>query len=74
MAIDLRTLGSKLAKYRGQLKESIVEVASSTGIDASRLAAVEDGQAEPTGDERCELGRSRRQQPHLVALGPMRFG
>ena len=51
MAIDLRTLGSKLAKYRGQLKESIVEVASSTGIDASRLAAVEDGQAEPTGDE-----------------------
>lgn len=51
MAIDLRTLGSKLAKYRGQLKESIVEVASSTGIDASRLAAIEAGQAEPTGDE-----------------------
>lgn len=51
MAIDLRTLGSKLAKYRGQLKESIVEVASSTGIDAARLAAIEAGQAEPTGDE-----------------------
>jgi len=51
MAIDLRTLGSKLAKYRGQLKESIVEVASSTGIDAARLASIEAGQAEPTGDE-----------------------
>jgi Zn-dependent peptidase ImmA (M78 family) len=51
MAIDLRTLGSKLAKYRGQLKESTFEVASSTGIDARRLAAIEAGQAEPTGDE-----------------------
>lgn len=51
MPIDLRTLGSKLAKYRGQLKESIVEVASSTGIDAARLLAIEAGQAEPTGDE-----------------------
>lgn len=51
MAIDLRTLGSKLAKYREQLKESIVEAAASTGIDAARLAAVEAGQAEPTGDE-----------------------
>lgn len=51
MAIDLRTLGSKLAKYRGQLQESIVEVASSTGIDAARLTFIEAGQAEPTGDE-----------------------
>ena len=51
MAINLQILGSKLAKYRGQLKESIVEVASSTGIDAARLAAIEVGQAEPTGDE-----------------------
>lgn len=51
MAIDLRILGSKLAKYREQLQESIVEAAASTGIDAARLAAVEAGQAEPTGDE-----------------------
>lgn len=51
MAIDLRTLGSKLAKYRGQLKESIVEVASATGIDAARLTSIEAGQTEPTGDE-----------------------
>ncbi len=51
MAIDLQTLGSKLAKYRGQLKESIIEVASSTGIDAARLTGIEAGKAEPTGDE-----------------------
>ncbi len=51
MAIDLQTLGSKLAKYRGQLKESINDVASSTGIDAVRLISIEAGQAEPTGDE-----------------------
>lgn len=51
MTIDLRTLGSKLAKYRGQLKESIGEVASSTGIDTARLTAIEAGNAEPTGDE-----------------------
>lgn len=51
MAINLQTLGSKLAKYRGQLKESIDDVAFSTGIDASRLAAIEAGQAEPSGDE-----------------------
>lgn len=51
MAINLQTLGSKLAKYRGQLKESITEVASSTGIDTTRLISIEAGQAEPTGDE-----------------------
>jgi len=51
MAIDLRALGSKLAKYRGQLKESIGDVASSTGIDAARLTSIEAGQTEPTGDE-----------------------
>jgi Zn-dependent peptidase ImmA (M78 family) len=51
MTIDQQTLGAKLAKYRGQLKESFVEVASSTGIGATRLSAFEAGQAEPTGDE-----------------------
>lgn len=51
MAIDLKTLGSKLAKYRGQLEESVFEVASATGIDAARLTAIEAGQVEPTGDE-----------------------
>jgi Zn-dependent peptidase ImmA (M78 family)/transcriptional regulator with XRE-family HTH domain len=51
MSIDLRTLGDKLAKYRGQLKESFADVASSTGIDAARMASIEAGQVEPTGDE-----------------------
>lgn len=51
MAINLRTLGAKLARYRRQLQESVVEVASSTGIDAARLGAIEAGQTEPTGDE-----------------------
>lgn len=51
MAIDLRTLGSKLAKYREQLKESIAEAASSTGIETARLKAIEAGEVQPTGDE-----------------------
>lgn len=51
MAINLQTLSSKLVKYRGQLKESITDVASSTGIDAVRLTSIEAGRIEPTGDE-----------------------
>lgn len=51
MTIDLRLLGNKLAKYRGQLQESLLDVATSTGIDAARLAQIEGGQTEPTGDE-----------------------
>lgn len=51
MTVDLRTLGSKLAKYRGQLQESIVDASFATGIDAERLTFIEAGKAEPTGDE-----------------------
>ena len=51
MSIDLRLLGGKLAKYRGQLQESLLDVEGSTGIDATRLAQIEGGQTEPTGDE-----------------------
>lgn len=51
MAIDFRLLGSKLLKYREQLQESITDVADSTGIDATRLAQIEEGRTEPTGDE-----------------------
>jgi Zn-dependent peptidase ImmA (M78 family) len=51
MAIDLRLLGSKLAKYREQLQESFVDVSGSTGIEAARLAQIENGEIEPTGDE-----------------------
>jgi len=51
MSIDLKSLSSKLSKYRGQLRESIAEVAAASGIDAKRLTAIEAGQTEPTGDE-----------------------
>jgi Zn-dependent peptidase ImmA (M78 family) len=51
MSIDLKTLGSKFAKYRGQLQETLIEVSSATGIDTARLNAIEAGQVEPTGDE-----------------------
>jgi Zn-dependent peptidase ImmA (M78 family)/transcriptional regulator with XRE-family HTH domain len=51
MPIDLKTLGSKFAKYREQLQESIGEVAASTGIETARLVTIEAGQAEPSGDE-----------------------
>lgn len=51
MAINLRLLGSKLAKYREQLQESHDDVSVSTGIDVTRLAKIESGETEPTGDE-----------------------
>jgi Zn-dependent peptidase ImmA (M78 family)/transcriptional regulator with XRE-family HTH domain len=51
MGINLVMLGAKLAKYREQLQESVAEVAMLTGISSSRLAAIEAGAAEPTGDE-----------------------
>lgn len=51
MAIDLRLLGDKFAKYREQLQETLDDVAGSTGIDSARLAQIEGGQTEPTGDE-----------------------
>ena len=51
MPIDLKSLGSKLAKYRAQLTESVAEVAAATGIVAARLASIEGGQVEPSGDE-----------------------
>ncbi len=51
MAINLEMLGAKLRKYRDQLQQSIGEVAQSSGIELSRLSAIELGQIEPTGDE-----------------------
>lgn len=51
MAIDLRTLGSKLSRYRQQLTESVDEVALATGIDSARISAIEAGESAPSGDE-----------------------
>ena len=66
MGIDLKALGAKLAKYRGQLTESVGEVASATGIDAERLAAIEAGQSEPTGDEVLILADHYRSMPTIM--------
>lgn len=51
MAINLQTLGSKLRRYRDQLKESLEDVSQSTGIQSDRLAGIEEGTIRPTGDE-----------------------
>lgn len=51
MPINLQALGLKLSKYRDQLTQSLEEVATATGIEAGRLRAIEQGGAEPTGDE-----------------------
>ena len=51
MSINLQALGSKLAKYRDQLEESLEDVGEATGIEVARLRAIEGGKQEPTGDE-----------------------
>lgn len=51
MTINLAMLGGKLKQYRDQLQETIAEVAEVTGISQTRLAELEEGRAEPTGDE-----------------------
>lgn len=51
MSINLQALGSKLARYRDQLQESLEEVREATGIEVVRLRAIEGGEQEPTGDE-----------------------
>lgn len=51
MAIHLKTLGLKLAKYREQLGEAVEATGTATGIDPARLRHIEAGQLEPTGDE-----------------------
>jgi len=51
MAINLDMLSKKLSKYRGQLQETVDEVAEATGIPSARLSDLEAGNVEPTGDE-----------------------
>ena len=51
MLLDLKLVGSKLAGYRNQFQATREEVAARTGIAASRLADIEAGDTEPTGDE-----------------------
>jgi Zn-dependent peptidase ImmA (M78 family)/DNA-binding XRE family transcriptional regulator len=51
MTINLAMLGGKLKQYRDQLQETVTEVAEVTGIPLERLAEMEAGRVEPTGDE-----------------------
>lgn len=49
--MNLQALGDKLQRYRIQLQRTIDEVAALTAIDVDRLASIEKGASEPTGDE-----------------------
>jgi Zn-dependent peptidase ImmA (M78 family) len=51
MAFDLQAMGSKLRRYRSQVKASLNEVSSATGIPESLLEDYEQGRSQPTGDE-----------------------
>src|SRR5208283_3514988 len=51
MAFDLLSLGSKLRRYRNQFEATLQEVSQATGIAEETLAAFEEGNREPTGDE-----------------------
>lgn len=51
MAINLQLVGEKIGRYRKQLQLSLDELSHSTGIGMDRLAQLEAGEKEPTGDE-----------------------
>lgn len=51
MTVNLAMLGGKLKQYRDQMQETIAEVSEVTGISQIRLAELEEGKIEPTGDE-----------------------
>jgi len=51
MTFDLSLFSSKLKKYREQLKTSVDEVSAVTGISTQTLAALENAERRPTGDE-----------------------
>ena len=51
MPFDLKMFGNKLQRYRLQLQLEIEEVSKKTGISRDRLAQLENGLSEPSGDE-----------------------
>lgn len=51
MSLDLREIGNKLNRCRTQLKYTLFEVETGTGILSERIADLEDAKAEATGDE-----------------------
>jgi transcriptional regulator with XRE-family HTH domain len=51
MTFDLALFSSKLRRYRDQFATLLNEVALETGIAEESLAALENGERRPTGDE-----------------------
>lgn len=51
MSFDRNLFASKVRRYREQFQLSVPELASRCGIPENRVAALEGGAAEPTGDE-----------------------
>ena len=51
MPFDLKMFGNNLQRYRLQLQLEIEEVSKKTGISRDRLAQLENGLSEPSGDE-----------------------
>ena len=51
MSLNLAILGGKVAAYRRNLSDTVEEVAAATGVAIERIAAIEAGTMEPTGDE-----------------------
>ncbi|BAZ38465.1 hypothetical protein NIES4101_44020 [Calothrix sp. NIES-4101] len=51
MTFDLSLFSSKLKKYREQFEASLDEVSAVTGISTQALAALENAERRPTGDE-----------------------
>ena len=51
MAFDLKFFGIKLERCRTQLLLELKEVSDKTGIEETRLARLEKGELEPSGDE-----------------------
>lgn len=51
MPLTLAILGAKVAAYRRDLSDTVEEVSAATGVAIDRIAAIESGRQEPTGDE-----------------------
>jgi transcriptional regulator with XRE-family HTH domain len=51
MTFTARAFGRKLSAIRTDFGQEREELAQSSGISADRLTALEEGSAEPTGDE-----------------------
>lgn len=51
MAFDLKLFSTKLLRCRNQLQIDLKELSNKIGIDENRLSNLEEGKAEPTGDE-----------------------